>query len=479
MIELTPSTAALSSNHTISANVGGGLDCNGYSPISPNVKQFMICADPAGHNGQRFYDNGWYVGHDEPAINFFSNAPDSANNVQWLITLPQKGPTPTQNGRSVSNFELYPAFWFSMALCDPRSYPQNPCIPDSDKNTGIGLATDAGEAFLEMQFYPPGWSPFINRVSCDQVHWCAALNIDSLECNFGYAFCNSNCVEPVNFAFIQTNGVPTGPPGPGDQTTKTFTPNDHTLLMNPGDSIEVKIKDSPGGLLVVVIDLTSGNSGYMVASAANGFQNTALRSCKTFPFSFRPEYDTATPTPNTFWGAVPQNIAFSYEIGHFELGASGDHDADDAPCFPGPVIAGCLTFTNLGGDLDFDGQPYLADWPNGNANYPQSVVLFSPQSFGSGSTSLYSKIRFSTTVAASESTCNLTTGKGCTVPPRNSMFYPFYSQAGRGPDCTFVFGNVIPGVSVNSFGKDHQYLGTFTSLGGLEGPVMENSCAGL
>jgi hypothetical protein len=437
----------------------------------------MICADPAGYNGERFYDNGWYIGHDEPAINFFSNAPGSANNVQWRVTLPPKGPAPTQNGKSVSNFELYPAFWFSMALCDPRSYPQNPCTPNSDTNTGRGLATDAGEAFLELQFYPPGWAPFITQVSCDQVHWCAALNVDSLECTFEYSFCNSNCIEPVNFAFIQTNGVPTGPPGPATQDTDSFTPNSHTLLMNPGDSINVTIKDTKSGLLTRVDDLTSGRSGYMIASAANGFANTALKTCKTYPFSFHPEYNTAKPDHNTFWGAVPQNIAFSYEIGHFELGAQGDHDTDDAPCFPGPVIAGCLTFTNLGGDLDFDGPPYLKDWPNGSPMYPDSVVLYSPKSFAvSGYVNSYAQIRFSTTIAASEASCNLKTGAGCTVPPKGAVFYPFYSQAGSELVCSYVFGNVIPGVSTNSFGGDNQYRGIHTNQGGIESLIRNNPC---
>ena len=73
-----------------------------------------------------------------------------------------------------------------------------------------------GSAFMEMQLYPPGNPPFVDSASCDDTHWCAALTIDSLECTTGFATCNTNCEEPVNFGFIQKNGVPTGPPAPQD-----------------------------------------------------------------------------------------------------------------------------------------------------------------------------------------------------------------------------------------------------------------------
>ncbi len=36
-----------------------------------------------------------------------------------------------------------------MALCDPNSFPQNPCIPDSDKN--IGTFTPNAEFVAHME----------------------------------------------------------------------------------------------------------------------------------------------------------------------------------------------------------------------------------------------------------------------------------------------------------------------------------------
>ena len=65
----------------------------------------------------------YYVGHDEPEMEFFSNKPGSGNNVRWKLLLPALDPTPTQNGSRVANRELFPTFWISMALCDPQSTP--------------------------------------------------------------------------------------------------------------------------------------------------------------------------------------------------------------------------------------------------------------------------------------------------------------------------------------------------------------------
>src|ERR1700756_1222183 len=102
-LAITGSVALSSTAQT--ASVGGGLDCNGWSPISRNVRP-MVCTDPHGGSDKRFYDNGWYIGHDEPDIQFYSSRPGSANNMIWRMTLPQRDPVPTQSGSSVANFEL-------------------------------------------------------------------------------------------------------------------------------------------------------------------------------------------------------------------------------------------------------------------------------------------------------------------------------------------------------------------------------------
>jgi hypothetical protein len=58
-----------------------------------------------------------------------------------------------------------------MALCDNQSAPEfthAPCTPNSDSNIFDGadpaqpdyIGRHPGTAFLELQFYPPGWAPF-------------------------------------------------------------------------------------------------------------------------------------------------------------------------------------------------------------------------------------------------------------------------------------------------------------------------------
>lgn len=49
----------------------GNLDCNGYSKAQRPLKAYLPCADFYSTAwGQRGYDNGHYIGHDEPSIGF-------------------------------------------------------------------------------------------------------------------------------------------------------------------------------------------------------------------------------------------------------------------------------------------------------------------------------------------------------------------------------------------------------------------------
>ena len=319
----------------------GELDCNGFSPAQKEVRA-SECTDIRGIQGVdnsntwggKFYDNGVYIGHDEPDTTFLSTAPGSGNNVSWNLTIgrdPAALPTDVSPGHDTSHwFQLSPAPWFSMALCDPNSYPQTPCTPESDSNapscfgsTCTTAQSGGGSTFMEMQLYPPGNPPFVDSTSCDDTHWCAALTIDSLECTTGFATCNTTCEEPANFGFIQKNGVPTGPPAPQNSDIATFTPNNETLLMNPGDKITIHMSDAPapgGGkaFKVVLDDLTRHTSGSMQASGANGFQTTSMATCAGTPFNFQPEFSTAKPANVIPWAALQTNISTEFETGHWE-----------------------------------------------------------------------------------------------------------------------------------------------------------------
>jgi hypothetical protein len=509
---------------SLQPGVIGGLDCNGYSPIQKTLLAPKACTDVRGFAGVdnantwggHFYDNGYYIGHDEPNIGFFSSSPGSGNNVGWTETLPVDPtalPTVGTPGSDVTHyFELSIAPWFGMDLCDASSYPQLPCTPNSDANAPDSCTLSAnpcsngyaggGSAFLEMQFYPPGEGPFVENISCDNTHWCASLHINELECTYQFATCNNNCEETTNFAFVQRDGIPTGPPSPQLGNLATSTPNSETLLMNPGDKLSMHIWDAPvpGGapnekaLEVSINDLTTGQTGYMQASAANGFARTSIANCDGQYFDFEPEYATAKQQNIVPWAALQANISSDVEIGHFtpctsvsgSLGpgiggpsdlsystcvgpyesASSDLSYEDLPCFPAGdthgtlasdpnEVTGCLNLAV--GDIDFDGTPYWADWPtatSATAKNPSSFVQSLPVSNGHG----YSQLLFQTDTALSESTCT-SSGSGCAVPPPGAPgnFYPYWSLTKSQGQCTIEFGNVSTGAGVNNFGGDAQY----------------------
>ena len=302
------------------------LDCNGWSPkYKPaSTAMRMRCTDMHGarYDGtfQRFYDNGHYVGHDEPSVKFISALPGSGNTMNYAMRLPRDPhKRPTARGTRTDYAELSVAPWFGLPMCDPHSYPQNPCTPDSDTNSGaLTSPSAAGSAFMELQFYPPGFTPFIDNVSCSRSQWCAALTIDSAECTFNFASCNTTCEEPVNFSYLQTNGIPPGSPAPQDPSTKTMLGNAKTLKLNPGDVLRVSMTDPAGGFTAKVADLTTGQTGFIQASAKNGFADTNMSDCSGNPFTWHAEYSTAKKQNQVPWAALEGGVLMEQEIGHGE-----------------------------------------------------------------------------------------------------------------------------------------------------------------
>jgi len=229
-----------------------------------------LCAETADAIGYE----GRYTGHDEPSALFYSDKPGSGNNNRYRLVLPKDPPTlPTQDGTGGTfNFQNRIAFWFGMDLCDNQSAPEfthEPCTPNSDANIFDGadpsrpdyIGRHPGTAFLELQFYPPGWVSFENGISCDATKWCAAMAIFSFNSNQNTGVANNaDClntvgIEPANFAFITRNGRPQAPPGPLDLTLAAFTPDPgRDLFMRAGDRLELSIHDSPAGLVTRIDD---------------------------------------------------------------------------------------------------------------------------------------------------------------------------------------------------------------------------------
>ena len=593
---VTPAGAAQGSRDAVAANPSNPynmLDCNGWSTTYKNAvpAMKMRCADPIqykysgtppqctssgygppqtyGQSG-RFYDNCHYVGHDEPSVKFESSVPGSGNTMTYFQQL-SRDPvgTPTSDplaSPSISDYaELSPAPWFGLAICDPNSFPNQACTPLSDSNTSNGSATDAGSAFLELQFYPPGFGQWIDAPSMDQTKWTVALNIDSLECaGNGATGCgspNPMCPEPINFALLTKDGKPTGPPAPQTADQATFFENTDTLTMNPGDTLKVSFSDIPdptgtqgsttdtGGLVARVNDLTTGQSGFIIASAANGFMNSNTASCSGTPFSFHAEYSTAKQGNIVDWAALEGGVLMQDEIGHFEpcttlanndpvsipysdkaftdntvkeTCASGFESSTgtgegpctstggllmctgsntegstyggtacsmttsncenaDGFCIPaGPrtisditgtsdaqwvwPVSGCEQNQFQNGDVDYDGSPYIADWPDGTSTHPTSFRYLGPFDQNGNP---YPSVQYETDGPGSENNCSSSTPSACILPPSGASFYPFWSITNsQGLDgitpsasgyCAWNFGNDIAGVTTNDFGKDAQY----------------------
>ena len=341
-------------------------------------------------DSERVFGAGTYVGHDEPSLLFYSGVPGSGNHMQYSGVIPKDPPPTPIPGKRSYNFMLHVTFWYGMALCDTQSYPEqtSTCIRNSDTNiVPVSNPKHAGTAFMELQFYPPGFVRQFDGSSCSARQWCVAMTIDSLSLDpvTGKAL-NDTCqagvgIEPVNFAYLTRTGTPQGPANPVNfDPVASGRPNPtKALFLNPGDLYTVTLGDTSHGLRTTVRDITTGQSGFIVASAANGLgavevRPTRGRRCTNIPYDFHPMYSTSSPQTRVPWAAHSYNVAFDDEIGHFDYctrvdGAGqcpgqrghrrrGKLTPDDVGCFP----ASASTLVRVGGcygtNTGFDGQSY-------------------------------------------------------------------------------------------------------------------------
>jgi hypothetical protein len=253
-------------------------------------------------------------------------------------------------------------------------------------------------------------------------------------------------------------------------------------------------------------------SGYMVASAANGYMSTSFEDCSGTPFNYAAEYDTAA-FPNTVpWAALQVNISTEYEIGHFtpcskvtqpstfsfdgftdtywnkckgpyEGLTKNEPPGEDPFCYRNGdthggtsdpnLVTGCVGFLS-GGDVDFDGTPYWADWPDSTTpdSWPSTFLQQAPTTGGHR----YKSIQFQTDVAASESSCQPFGTSGCRVPPPGGPghFYPYWTQARVDGTCVWEFGQMTNG---NTYGGVKQYgVSSAWYFGNLESALLPNPC---
>jgi len=467
-----------------------------------------VCAEL--QDSEEAFGEGVYIGHDEPSLLFYSNQPGAGNSFQSELTLPTDPRPVPKNGRSF-NFQLHPAFWFGMALCDTQSFPVavSTCAPDSDSNIAT-LATHPGAAFMELQFYPPGWAAAPFGSSCDGRRYCVAIASFSLAENaitgtiLNAACASQTGLEYANYAFLTKSGHPHDVPNPVQSTLNTFTPNPETdLFMSPGDRLSVSMHDTEHGLRIDVTDKTTEEHGFMTMSAANGFGMVKYvptgTECTNIPYDFHPMYSTSSENTRVIWAAHSYNVAFSDEIGHFDYctnpvptnrppfkkcaagaqeGVIGDREtaegppttanpgADDNFCFSADQstrvrISGCQG-TNQG----FDGVSYKPLWADGNPDHAGAFFFSNPRT-GEEFDAQYERVAFEADlprieIAPAFQNCDRTTGANCTLIPVTddgtpADFYPFYSLGTKNGQCTWTLGNDIPGFTVDDFRKNAQY----------------------
>ena len=454
----------------------------------------IMCQDPATNLP------GHYIGHDEPSVGFESGRPGSGNDVTYTVKLPKNPPTlPRQDEKGGAwDFMLRSTFWLGMVLCDTQSAPNftHRCTPDSDANNKVSanpgspnyIGRHPGNAFMEVQFYSPGYVEQFDGFGCTAHQWCAALTIDSFSANQNTgqgnnADCNNFPLvgeEPVNWAYITRSGKSQADANPlstsrallANGFSKALNPDpSKDLMMNDGDRIRVHIHDTAAGVEVDMHDLTTGKSGRMTASKANGFGQILFQpnaaKCHERGYAFHPMYSTAVARGNT-WAAHANNLAFSDEIGHFEycnaIDSEGGNctqpappdttlDTDDAACFDGAAstfvqLTGC--FAGLG-DFDFDGTSYQRDWPGTLQNramdrklHERPVMISAPTTHGHP----YSRVLFEANLPGNETAdvggvCDTTTGNGCTLPAPGTRFYPIWTTRISGGECVFQQGGTF------------------------------------
>jgi hypothetical protein len=140
---------------------------------------------------------------------------------------------------------------------------------------------------------------------------------------------------------------------------------------------------------------------------------------------------------------------------------------------PPNIVTGCVDDVFQNGDLDFDGNPYWADWPNSTVpnKFPATFRQSPPTTHGKS----YSRMQIQTDAALSMASCKFPNPAGCKVPPPAApgKFYPYWTLT---KSCVWEFGNMTNG---NTFGKFAQYGTIRPSLGypQLLGPIMRNPCA--
>ncbi|MFI5414944.1 MAG: hypothetical protein ACHQ16_04670, partial [Candidatus Lutacidiplasmatales archaeon] len=218
-------------------------------PFSASAKSTCVGKWPSG--GQGLYSGGC-IGHDEPAINPYSDLPGSGGNVSWNVSLPVDGST------SHNQSDIYIAIWFGLNLNDPFGYN--------------------GQCFLELQMYPDTAGSGAVQVGA----WSAFAVAWQIQLSNGF---EDPCFSaPMN----EPNGTP--------------------LQMNAGDHLYVNMtgwQGSKTGENISVVDTTTGVTSFLT------LYNTAQHYPLNPEYLTNNVQDALPWSPG---GDLP--VSFAFESGH-------------------------------------------------------------------------------------------------------------------------------------------------------------------
>ncbi len=227
------------------------------SAATPSASQGQsVCI---AHHPQDFV---WYThsctGHDEPEIDPLSNAPGSAQNLTWTVTLPTNGAMPVDS--------VGPTFWIGGVVNDPNSL--------------------GGQAFLELQFYP---NSLVNNCATGGGYNVSYAPGIYTACSPVWEVSKTGNSESAAFNAMLVDSATGGPlqMHEGD----TFT--DHQYITSAAD-----------GMHITITDLTTHHTGTII-----------LNSKVDGPLM--PSYYTQTLGNALNWGLVddaPNSLV--WEIGH-------------------------------------------------------------------------------------------------------------------------------------------------------------------
>ncbi len=250
----TTASTATTSSYTPAAR--GELDCNGFSPVQKPLRGTFNCTDIRGIPGKgnanswdgRFYDNGHYIGHDEPDTAFIVQRP-RLRQQRELDDHPRPRPdggarpTPTRAMTSRTGSSSSPRRGSRWPCATPTRSRRRPARPSRTPTPPPASARLAPPISAGAR---PSWRCSSTR-RATRPSWTARAATARTGARPSPS--TASRAPPRSRAVTQTaKSRSTSPLSSGTEcrpgrrhrrtpTLNTFVNNNQTLLMNPGDKI--------------------------------------------------------------------------------------------------------------------------------------------------------------------------------------------------------------------------------------------------